>query len=154
MSDCLGLKVGLETEGKWTWRIFLEWWKYSKYGLWRWLHNYVIYSKSWSCTLKTGEFDWMLSILQDMLKRKKKVFRTQLGVISPLPFVSQVKTLDRHRGRSASNSGFSRRAKTSSSLIRGRKGWWYWAPRCSTIAEQSTENEVWKWFLPFWEFSN
>lgn len=38
-----------------------------------------------SCTLKTGEFDCILSILQDILKRKKKVFRTQLGVISPLP---------------------------------------------------------------------
>ena len=72
MSDCLGLKVGLETEGKWTRRIFLEWWKYSKYGLLRWLHNYVIYSKALSCTLKTGEFDWMLSILQDILKWKKK----------------------------------------------------------------------------------
>lgn len=72
MSDCLGLKVGLETEGKWTRRIFLEWWKYSKYGLRRWLHNYAIYSKALSCTLKTGEFDWMLSVLQDILKWKKK----------------------------------------------------------------------------------
>ena len=86
MSDCLGLKGGLETEGKWTRRLFLEWWKYSKYGLLRWLHNYVIYSKALSCTLKTGEFHWMLSILQDILKwKKKKVFRTQRGVVSPSP---------------------------------------------------------------------
>lgn len=38
---CLGLGVGTGSDCKWTWGIFLEWWKCSKIGLWWWLNNYV-----------------------------------------------------------------------------------------------------------------
>lgn len=39
--DCLGLGVETGSDCKWTWGIFLEWWKCSKIGLWWWLNNYV-----------------------------------------------------------------------------------------------------------------
>lgn len=63
----------------------------------------------------------MLSILQDILKWKKKSVQDPARCCLTITVVSQVNTLDRDRGRTASNGGVSRGAKTTSSLTEGEK---------------------------------
>ena len=47
MNGCLGIRVGIESDWKWIWGFFLEWWKCPQIKLWWWLHNLLKFIETW-----------------------------------------------------------------------------------------------------------